>query len=66
MINRNELEKKVPRGYKTVIAKRAGVTLQCVSNYFAGKTNNERVEIATLEVLAEMSTAKKSLLAMIM
>jgi len=66
MIDRKELEKKVPFGYKSVIAKRATVTNKTVSDYFAGKNNNEKVETATLEVLAEISQKKKALLALIM
>jgi|GEM_PF-2365272 len=66
MIDRKELEKKVPYGYKSVIAKRAGVTNSCVSAYFSGLNNNIKVEVATLEILAELSQEKKRLMTLIL
>lgn len=62
MVNRKELRKKVPHGYCKLIAIRAGVNIAQVSNYFAGRSNSERVENATLEILSELSDRKKSLL----
>lgn len=62
MINRIDLRKKIPYGYCKVIAKKAGVNPTQVSNYFSGKGGSERVEIATLEVLSELSEKKRKLL----
>lgn len=62
MINRSDLRKKIPYGYCKIIAERAGVNSTQVSNYFSGKGNSERVENATLEVLAELSEKKQKLL----
>lgn len=61
-MNRQDLRKKVPRGYGKEIAKRAGVSQKFVSDYLNGKANSEKVEIATLEVLAELSNRKRELL----
>ena len=61
-MNRQDLRKKVPHGYSKEIAKRAGVSQKFVSDFLAGKANSERVEMATLEVLAELSNKKRALL----
>lgn len=62
MINRKELKEKVPYGYGKKIAEKAGVSQKVVSDYLNGKINSEKVEIATLEILAEISMKKKLLL----
>jgi predicted transcriptional regulator len=64
-MNREELKAKVPHGYGAVIAKRAGATKQAVSQFLNGRNNNVSIELATLEVLAELSEKKNSLLARI-
>lgn len=65
MLNRTELKKQVPRGSATTIAQKAGVTTKTVSEYLNGKNNNIKVELAVLEVLAELNKKKKELLAQI-
>lgn len=62
MISRQELKKRVPFGYGKKIAKRAGVSQKSVSDYLNGHTNSERIETATLEILAEISSKKKRLM----
>lgn len=62
MIDRNELKRKLPGGYQKEIAQRAGVSLAAVSRYLNNKNNNNKVEIAVLELLAELSDKKKELL----
>lgn len=65
MIDRKELAEKVPYGYVQVIADRAGVSKRFVSKWMSNQANSEKVEMATLEVLAELSQKKKQLLAQI-
>lgn len=62
MINRQEMNKKLPYGYRKQVAKRAEVSIQTVSRYLNGKQNSERVENSVLEILAEISSKKKELL----
>lgn len=66
MITRKELVDKIPYGYAKTIAKRAGVSKDFMSRWMAGKANSEKVEMATLEVLAELSQKKKNLLSQIL
>lgn len=65
IMERQELKSKVPHGYIEVIADKAGVNRMTVSNFLNGKNDNIKVEIATLEVLAELSEKKNNLLARI-
>ena len=63
MLTRKQLKEKVPYGYCKVIADRAKVTKKQVSVFLNDenvKSNN--IEMATLEVLAELSQKKKALL----
>lgn len=63
MIDKKILRSKVPHGSFKEIAKRAGVTPKSVSEFFSGKTvHSEKIEMATLELLAEMSEKKTLLL----
>lgn len=64
-MERSELKAKVPHGYGKKIAEKAGVTKQAVSQFLNGKNDNIDIEIATLEVLAELSDKKKALTARI-
>lgn len=64
-MERQELKAKVPHGYSKMIAKRAGVKEQAVSQFLNGKTDNVKIELATLEILAELSEKKSRLLARI-
>ncbi len=59
MINREELRKKLPSGSLKEVAKRAGVGVASVSRYFSYESNSERVEIAALEVAAEIQKKKQ-------
>lgn len=65
MVNREELAKKIPYGYGKKIAERAGVSPAFVSKWMQGKADSEKVEIATLEILAELNQKKKLLLSLI-
>jgi hypothetical protein len=64
-MQRKELKSKVPYGYGKLIAQKAEVTEQSVSQFLNGKNDNVDIELATLEVLAELSEKKNSLLARI-
>lgn len=64
-MEREQLKSKVPHGYGKIIAKKAGVKEQAVSQFLNGKNDNINIELATLEVLAELSEKKNSLLARI-
>lgn len=55
MLNRQELKEKLPTGYQKVVANKAGVTQALVSKYLNNKTDSEKVEMAVLETLAEIS-----------
>jgi transcriptional regulator with XRE-family HTH domain len=61
-MTRQELKAKIPHGYAKQIAKKAGVNRVTVSNWLNGKSDNVLVELAVLEVLAELSEKKNSLL----
>lgn len=62
MVERSELKKILPHGSGRIIAERAGVSYQSVSNYFSHKNNSERIEMAALEVASEMCIKKKGLI----
>jgi transcriptional regulator with XRE-family HTH domain len=64
-MDRKELKSKVPHGYGEKIAKKAGVTKQAVSQFLSGRNNNVQIELATLEILAELSEKKNGFLARI-
>lgn len=61
-MTRPELKAKVPHGYGKKIAERAKTTPQAVSHFLNGKTDNPEIEIATLEILAELSEKRSHLL----
>jgi hypothetical protein len=66
MIDRIEIRKKIPYGYGKLIAKKAGVSTRFLSKYLNNsEVNSERVEMAVLETLADLSQKKKTLLAQI-
>lgn len=62
MLNREEIRLKVPHGYQHKIAEKAGTSQAAVSKYLKGKSNSEKIEMAVLEILAELSQRKKQLL----
>jgi transcriptional regulator with XRE-family HTH domain len=64
-MERKELKSKVPYGYGKLIAKKANVSNQAVSQFLNGKNDNVDIEMATLELLAELSEKKQGLLARI-
>jgi hypothetical protein len=64
-MERKELKAKVPYGYGKIIAERAGTTEQVVSQFLNSKNDNVNVELAVLEVLAELSEKRSKLLARI-
>lgn len=61
-MNREELKNHIPYGYGKVIAQKAGVSERSVSNYMSGKTNSIKIEMAALQVLAELGEEKKELI----
>lgn len=64
-MTRKELKSKIPYGYAKKIAAKAGVSHVTVSSFMNGKNNNIEVEMAALEILAELSEAKNNLLSKI-
>jgi DNA-binding LacI/PurR family transcriptional regulator len=64
-MDRKELKAKVPHGYAKKIAEKAGVNRITVSNWLNGRSDNVSVEMAVLEIVAELSEKKNSLLARI-
>ena len=64
-MERAALKKMVPHGYGKLIAQKAGVNTMTVSQFFSGKNNNISVELATLEILADLSETKARLVARI-
>ncbi len=64
-MTRDELKAKIPHGYANVIAKKAGVNRITVSNWLNGRSDNQLVEIAVLEVVVELTEKKNALLARI-
>lgn len=65
IMTREELKSKIPHGYAQIVAKKAGVNRITVSNFLNGKSDNILVELAALEVIAELSEKKNALLARI-
>lgn len=61
MLSREQIKGKVPFGYGKKIAEKAGVSQKSVSDWLNGKTDSVRIETATLELLAELSKARKKL-----
>jgi len=64
-MTRQELKEKIPHGYAKKIAEKAGVNRITVSKWLNGKSDNPMVELAVLEVVAELSEQKSGLLARI-
>ena len=64
-MDRAQLKTLVPHGYGKVIAKKAGVSSMTVSKFLNGTNDNLRVEIAVLEILAELSDRKGVLISKI-
>lgn len=58
-MNRSELKNRIPHGYCKVIASKAGVSTKSVTQFLSGKSNSHKVEMAVLQVLAELADEKK-------
>jgi transcriptional regulator with XRE-family HTH domain len=61
-MDRKELKKLVPHGYGKLIAEKAGVTPKYVSQFLNEKNDSTKIEIAVLEVIAELKGKRKQLL----
>ena len=61
MLDRKKIQNGLLHGSKAEIARRAGVKMPVVSNWFADKFNSERIANAAVEVYAE-DVAKKNAL----
>lgn len=61
MLNRKKIQTGLLFGSKAEIARRAGVKMPVLSNWFADKFNSERIANAALEVYAEDVAKKKAL-----
>ena len=64
-MDRQELKSKIPHGYMNKIAEKAKVNRITVTHFFSGKNDNVMVELAALEILAELTERKNALLARI-
>lgn len=62
MIDRKQLRLMIPHGYVNQISERANVTQQSVSQYFAGRLNSEKIELAALQLAAELKEKKEALI----
>jgi len=60
-MERTELKAMVPHGYYKIIAQKAGTTTQTVSQFLRGNNNNVTIEIAILELLADLAEKKRGL-----
>lgn len=60
-MERQELRKALPKGFRGVIAKRAGFSTQYVDMWFRGVRNNLHIENIALEYLAEVLEENKRL-----
>ena len=58
-MDRKDMQKSIPHGYKKIIAEKAGVKQRSVSMFLTGKTNSYKIEMAALSVLAELADNKK-------
>lgn len=61
-MERNEIKKMIPHGYKKEVAKKAGVGICSVSRFLSGKLNSHKIETACLEIIAELNQERKKLL----
>ncbi len=57
-----EIKNMLPHGYSKIVADKAGVSRAAVSKYLSGKSESMKIELAALEVLAELSQKKEKLL----
>ena len=53
MLDRRKIQAGLAHGSKSEVARRAGVKLTAVSNWFTGSYNSERIANAAVEVYAE-------------
>ena len=53
---------ELPYGYAAVISKKAGVNVMTVTNFFAGRSKNLKVEYAILKYLRELREEKENLM----
>ncbi len=58
MNNRKEIRKKLPHGSIGKIAKLAAVTPKCVSEWFSGKSNSEKIEGVVMVFLEQLAITK--------
>lgn len=63
-MDRQELRSKIPHGYGKIIAERAGVSERSVSLFLTGKTKrgSGKIEMAALQVAAEVCGEKRKLI----
>lgn len=64
-MTREQLKSKIPHGSAQKIADKAGVNRITVSNFLNGRSDNIAVELACLEVIAEIETKRRNLYAQI-
>jgi hypothetical protein len=64
-MQRTELKALVPYGYAKLIAMKSKTSRMTVSAFLNGKNDNITIELATLEVLAELQEKRNSLIAKI-
>ncbi|QTE39505.1 hypothetical protein J3L18_10750 [Mucilaginibacter gossypii] len=64
-MTREELKSKIPHGYAKMIAEKAGVNRVTVSNFLNGRNDNIMVELAALEVVADVEQKRRGYMAII-
>jgi hypothetical protein len=61
MIDRAKIRKELPHGKLSEIAKEAKVAQPSVSNWFSGKINSERIEVAVVRVYVKYKKERNKL-----
>ncbi|WP_354354745.1 hypothetical protein [Pedobacter sp. UYP30] len=61
-MNKQELNKMLPHGYRQKIADKLGVHRNTVRNCLSGKIDSPDMEIAVLEVIAELKDKRNDLI----
>ncbi|MBX2916428.1 MAG: hypothetical protein KF856_14255 [Cyclobacteriaceae bacterium] len=61
-MTRKKMKGMIPQGYCKVIAQKAGVSRKSVSDFLHGRTDSHKVEMAALEVIADLTRQKAILI----
>ena len=59
---RKMIKEKSYHGFMAEVARKEGITLQLVSNWFRGKSKSKKVEIAVLDLFLQNSLKEQAIL----